>query len=297
MTRKIFIAITVFTLLLISITSKAQKADSTSQLQLLPKQKKKERSREFYFSWGYNSETYTRSNITINQPSLGNNFVFESINAHDHKGWDEGIFHLALSIPQYNYRLGLIINKEKDWGVEINFDHTKYIFADQHAHLVGTLDHRQVDTLINFNLNNGFYYYLNNGANFLLFNFVKRWHWIADKSGNLKVDVLGKAGIGPVIPHVQNAFFSNDSTSTEFRQQGNDPHFQLGGWNIGVEGALRVTFFKYAYLEYCNKLDYARYSNLKIYDNPPTNIGTAKQAFGTYEEILNLGVTFPVGKR
>jgi hypothetical protein len=290
MNRKLFFAIALVVFSLSAFTANAQET------------KKKKRSREFYFSWGYNSETYTRSNLTINQPSLGNNFVFESIDAHDHKGWDEGIFHLALSIPQYNYRLGLIIDKVKDWGVEINFDHTKYIFADQHAHLVGTLDHRQVDTLINFNLNNGFYYYLNNGANFLLFNFVKRWHWIADKSGNLKVDLLGKAGIGPVIPHVQNAFFSNDSTSTEFRQQGNDPHFQIGGWNIGVEGALRITFFKYAYLEYCNKFDYARYSNLKIYNGGNTsntlqNNGTAKQAFGTYEEILNLGVTFPVGKR
>ncbi|MEI9935306.1 MAG: hypothetical protein WDM71_10780 [Ferruginibacter sp.] len=123
---------------------------------------------------------------------------------------------------------------------------------------------------------------------------VKRWHWLADKSGNIKVDLLGKAGIGPVIPHVENGFFLNDTTG--LKQQKNDPHFQLGGWNVGVEAALRVTFFKYVYLEYCNKLDYARYSNLKIYDIPPGE-GTAKQAFGTYEEILNLGVTFPVGKR
>ena len=58
-----------------------------------------------------------------------------------------------------------------------------------------------------------------------------------------------------------------------------------------MEGALRVTAFQYVFLEYANKLDYARYSGLKIYK------GTAKQAFGTYEMILNLGVTFPIGKR
>jgi hypothetical protein len=289
MKRKIFIAIIVFTSSLNSFIVKAQ--DST-KLQIFPaSSKKKERSRELYFSWGYNTETYTKSNIRINQPGFGNDFVFESISGHDHKGWDEGLFHIALSIPQYNYRLGLIIDKVKDWGVEINFDHTKFIFSDQEAHLIGTLDHRHVDTLINFQNVNGFYYYLNNGANFLLFNFVKRWHWLADKSGNIKIDVLGKAGIGPLIPHVQNGFFTNDSTSNEFRQLPNDPQFQLGGWNIGVEGALRVTFFKYAYLEYCNKYDYARYSNLEVRD------GRAKQAFGTYEEILNLGVTYPVGKR
>jgi len=48
---------------------------------------------------------------------------------------------------------------------------------------------------------------------------------------------------------------------------------------------------KKVYLEFTNKIDYARYSNLKVYK------GTAKQAFGTYELILSLGYTFPMGKR
>jgi hypothetical protein len=173
-----------------------------------------------------------------------------------------------------------MFNAEKGFGIEINFDHTKFIFSDQNANLKGTLNHRAVDTTVAFNAANGFFYYLNNGANFLLFNFVRRWHIYASKSEKIKVDFLGKAGIGPVIPHVENSFFGEKNT----------PHFQFGGWNIGVEGALRATFFKYVFLEYTNKLDYARYSGLKIYQ------GTAKQAFGTYEMILNLGVVVPVGK-
>jgi hypothetical protein len=262
-----------------------------SPAQTVSKTKKKERKKEFYFSWGYNTEYYTHSTIKIDQPSLGNNYSFVDIKAHDHEGWNEGLFKLALSIPQYNYRFGLILDKQKDWGVEINFDHTKYIFADQAAHIKGTLGGRAVDTSVNFNLANGFFYYLNNGANFLLFNLVKRWHWYADKSQNVKVDFLAKAGIGPVIPHVQDGFFVDSATAGNLVEKPNDPHFQIGGWNIGVEGAIRATFFKYVYLEYTNKIDYARYSNLKIYE------GTAKQAFATYEFILNLGVTFPVGKR
>ena len=66
----------------------------------------------------------------------------------------------------------------------------------------------------------------------------------------------------------------------------NDPHFQVGGWNIGAEAALRATFYKTVYLEFANKLDYASYSGLGI------NNGTMRQAFGTYELILNLGFTF-----
>ncbi|MEP7144657.1 MAG: hypothetical protein ABI707_17375 [Ferruginibacter sp.] len=240
--------------------------------------KKPARKKELYFSWGYNKEWYTRSTVKVDQPTLGNHYSFVGIKAHDRVGWDDGLFKKAISIPQYNYRLGLFVNREKGIAVEINFDHTKFIFTDQAAHIKGTLNKKPVDSSVNFSQPN-FYYYLNNGANFLLFNIVKRWHWYATKSEKIKIDLLGKAGIGPVIPHVENMFFGN----------ANKPGFQLGGWNIGVEGAVRATFFSHVYLEYCNKLDYARYSNLKVYE------GTAKHAFGTYEMILNLGCTFPVG--
>ena len=67
--------------------------------------------------------------------------------------------------------------------------------------------------------------------------------------------------------------------------------FSVGGGNVGLEATVKATFFKYAFLEYANKLDYARYSNLKIYK------GTAKHAFGTYEMIMSIGVNLPVGKR
>ena len=242
--------------------------------------KKAARKKEFYFSWGYNKEWYTRSTVKINQPSLGNRYNFVGIRGNDRPGWDDGLFSKALTIPQYNYRIGLFLNKEKNIAVEINFDHTKFIFADQVAQVKGTLNNRFIDTAVNFSQPD-FYYYLNNGANFLLFNIVRRWHWYSQKNKKIKIDFLGKAGIGPVIPHVENGFFG----------QKNKKGFQFGGWNAGVEAAIRATFFNYVFLEYSNKVDYARYSGLKVYE------GTAKHAFGTYEMILSLGFTFPVGKK
>lgn len=246
-------------------------------------QKQKARRKgELYFSWGYNTEWYTRSNVKIRQPELANNYTFKSIRGHDRRGWDEGLFSKALTIPQYNYRIGYFFNDKRDLGVEINFDHTKFIFADgQQAHIQGTLAGKAVDSSVNFSAANGFYYYLNNGANFLLFNIVKRWHWQTNKAETIKLDALGKFGVGPVVPHVENSFFGN----------ANDPHFQIGGWNTGVEGALRATFYRHFYLEFAGKLDYARYSNLKIYK------GTASHAFGTAEIILNLGITLPAGPK
>ena len=124
---------------------------------------------------------------------------------------------------------------------------------------------------------NGFYYFLNNGANFFLINIVKRIGIYHTHDNSLHLDLLGKAGIGPVVPHVQNSFFG----------QANDPHFQFGGWNTGLEGAVRATFFRYLYLEFSNKMDYARYSGLNVYE------GKAHQAFGTYEMILSIGLVIP----
>jgi len=156
-------------------------------------QTKAPRKGEFYFSWGYNTEWYTKSNVKVNQPEIGNDYQFHQITGHDHKGWDEGLTHIALTIPQYNYRIGYFFDRIRGMGFELNFDHTKFIFKDgQQAHIQGKLGGRQVDTSVNFSQANGFYYYLNNGANFFLFNFVKRWKLYGTKDGNFRLDFLGQ---------------------------------------------------------------------------------------------------------
>ncbi|MFT3936962.1 MAG: hypothetical protein QM726_25270 [Chitinophagaceae bacterium] len=261
----------------------------SADAQTQQKTEKKKRRGEIYFSWGYNKEWYTRSNLKISQPDLGNNFTFKSIKGHDHPGWDEGIFSRALTIPQYNYRLGYFFGNKGDWGFEINFDHTKYIFEDnQMVHIKGTIGNKAVDEKVLFKDNpvpgadSSSYYYLNNGANFLLFNIMKRWNLLNNKKETIKIDGISKFGIGPLFPHVENKFFD---------QSANRSDFQFGGWNTGLEGAVRATFYKYVYLEFAGKLDYARYSHLHIYN------GSARQAFGTAEIILSLGITVPTGKK
>jgi hypothetical protein len=263
----------VLALLLILIVAKDTQCFATKT-----KKTKPTRTGSIYFSWGYNKEWYTNSTINISQPSLNNNYQMIHVSAHDHPGWDEGILNKAISIPQYNYRLGYFFGNKQDIGFEINFDHTKYLVSDpQTVRLSGTINGM---TLTNastlFSQSNGFFYYLNNGANFLLFNFVKRFE-LYKHNDNFRLDLLCKAGIGPVIPHVQNMFF----------HEANQQQFQFGGWNTGVETALRATIHKYGFIEFAQKGDYARYSNLEIYE------GTAKQNFATYELILSVGFFLP----
>lgn len=248
-----------------------------SQFSVVAQNKQKRKHSEWYFSWGYNTEWYTKSNLHVSQPELGNNYTMRGVVAHDNRGWDNGLFKKALTIPQYNYRIGMFLKNRPDLGIEINFDHTKYIITEgQGVKILGSLGNRSVDTTINFRESNGFFYFLNNGANFLLFNIVKRKELYLSSKGNFKLDFLGKAGIGPLVPHVENSLFG----------QKNDPLFQIGGWNVGTEGALKASFYRHFYLEFAGKLDYARYSHLHIYK------GFARQAFGTAELIMNAGWNF-----
>jgi hypothetical protein len=248
---------------------------------LFAQKKDTKRKHEIYFSWGYNGEWYTHSTIHISQPALANDYQLNSITAHDHPGWNEGLFTKQITVPQFNVRFGYVINEEKGWIFELNYDHPKFIVNDGNWRLTGKLNNRPVDTTIAFSQANGFHYFLNNGANFFLFDIVKRHHLFKSHDENFKLDLLGKFGVGFTVPHVDNELFGNSNTA----------HFQLGGWDTGIEAAIRTTFYKHIYLEYGNKLDYARYSGLKIYE------GTAHQAFGTYEMMLSLGLDFGVGKK
>jgi hypothetical protein len=245
------------------------------------KEKKVVSNGSFYLSWGYNTEWYTPSSINVTQESLGNNYTFNDLKSHDHIGWNN-LFSVPLSIPQYNYRLGYFFNKKQDLGIELSFDHTKFIVTQgQAAHITGTRNNKPFDTTAVIT-NDVLRYQLNNGANFFLLNIVKKFNFYTSaKTQNINVCGLGKFGVGPVIPHVDNTIFGKDNIS----------HFQFGGWNTGIEACLKVTFYKHIYLEYTNKLDYARYNHLRVYE------GYTKQSFLCYEMVLNIGYTFKTGKQ
>ena len=266
----------IFLSLCLSLTSHsfAQTADQPA--------KKKKHPGAIYFSWGYNQEWYTNSTVHVKQSELQNDYQMVQVKAHDHMGWNnKSIFKQALTIPQYNYRLGYYFNDKQDLAIELNFDHTKYIIKDgQTMRIKGTRSGMAVDENIVFSEANGFYYFLNNGANFFLFNIVKRYGLYHTKDRNLQIDLTGKVGIGPVIPHVENRLFGLR----------NDAGFQFGGWNTGAETAIRATVAKYGFLELSQKVDYARYSNLRVAS------GRARQAFGTYELILSAGFILPTRK-
>lgn len=94
---------------------------------------------KFYFYWGYNRETYTKSNIHFK----GENFDFTvkhavALDRQSPLALDPYLKIDQLTIPQYNYRLGYYISDK--YNITLGWDHMKYVMVqDQIAKVSGVI--------------------------------------------------------------------------------------------------------------------------------------------------------------
>lgn len=249
-------------LVLMSFKSNASTSDSTFH-------------RKIYLSWGYNKDWFTHSNIHLSDPN-GYDFVLYHAAAHDRPNFDkidQTISHLA--IPQYNYRIGWYFKNKPNHGIEINFDHTKYVMDDnQTVHMKGRIGttYFDQDTLVTPAF---LHFEHTNGANFFLLNYFSTKNIFQSK--HFSVDLIGKAGLGGVVPKTDVTIFGTRL----------DNKFHLAGWLMGMEGAARFTFFNHVYVETSAKTCLADYVNVLVVGD-----GRAHHAFGSLELIGNIGYQF-----
>ena len=234
---------------------------------------------EMYISWGYNANGYRPTDIHFTQSSLGNDFTLQDVSFHDSKGWTTGLLSHSVTGPQYNFQVGFFIRKNT--AFEINFVHPKAIVTQDHTvRMTGTLNGAAVDQNIVLSTN-VLMYKLNNGANFALFNVVRRVPLFRKPEQNGSVAALAKAGMGFVVPHTENTLFA----------QPNVPGFQFSGPDFGAEIAVRLNVFRGIFLEFCQKGVYASYHDLNIYS------GSAEQDLWTHVSALSFGRDFRIGKK
>ena len=225
-----------------------------------------------YFSAGYNTAWYSPSTIHVSQSQLGNSYDLVHVKG-DNKT------HTPISVYQLNYRLGYYCNYEQTLGIEFNYDPANYhVTEGQNVTLTGMVNSiPKVNKTIVFSAKKG-YSYNYDGANLMLLNIVRRIGIYHSNNQKLRFDAIIKGGIGPVMPHVKNSL-PVDAID--------NPQLEWGGWNAGLETALRVSIYRYGYIELAGKYDYANYSGLNIYD------GIASQQLSTYEAIASVGITIP----
>jgi hypothetical protein len=212
---------------------------------------KKEKKTEFYFSFGSHRAFYSKSDISfISNGHNPFNFTLEKSRARD----DQGIVW-SNKAPQYSYSLGFY-NKLKNYGIEFQFHHVKYIFRDnQVVHMNGTIGdkHYDQDTLVTPDFVE---FEHCDGANYALLNFVKRKNLASSQNQKSMLDLVLKAGAGVVIP------------KTESTIMGSYYHdkYALSGYMASIAGGLRYSFLKNFFAEATAMGAYANYTHFLIAD-------------------------------
>ncbi|MBS1646783.1 MAG: hypothetical protein JST67_05540 [Bacteroidetes bacterium] len=259
---------------------------------LLPKKTKV----TWYGVWGYNRDWFTNSTIHFvnhgnggpNDPVHGTyDFTIHDVTAHDKPQFD----HIAgswsdlvnVTIPQFNFRIGCYFNDKQDFGIELSYDHAKYVVTDgQNMHFTGTVEGHPLkyDSIPS---PHDFHFEHTDGANFWMLNFIKRWALWTSKNQKNSVGFIVKPGIGTVMPRTDVTIFSH--------RLNNDWHF--AGIIGGVETGMRAYFLKHLVIEFTVKASYADYMKCLVqgYGN-----GTASHTFGTLSAILNVGYQFYANK-
>jgi hypothetical protein len=241
----------------------------------------------FYLLWGYNRDAYTKSTIhfkndgnplEMNEYGVYDFTIYDAV-AHDRPNFDKIHDVINFTIPQYNYRMGYYFNNHKDWGIEINFDHAKYVVVDwQTVHIKGTILGQAVDkdTLLNPAY---FHFEHTDGANFLMVNGLKRWKFVTSKNSKHNLGAILKAGAGIVIPRTDVTIFGDRLNN----------NWHIAGVIVGVETGLRAELWKHWVMEFTGKLAYADYMNCLVHIK---GNGSAQQMFGTVECVFTMGYQF-----
>jgi len=233
-----------------------------------------------YIQWGYNTESYTKSNIHFKM-SNGNNFVLHNAVAHD-KGDFDAIYKepSQISIPQYNYRFGFYLNNSHSKALELNFDHAKYVVTDgQTVRVTGLIDGKPVDGDSVLNPNSFLHFEHTDGANWLHLNYVQQ-NILFNTASNKRplLTSVWKVGAGINIPR----------TDFTWRGERLNNNFHIAGYNVSAEAGLRLYMLRKVFFECTGKTGFVKYINA-LACTPTQKGNRATHSFGYVEAIATLG--------
>ncbi len=239
------------------------------------------RKHAFYLQWGYNHEVYSPSDIhffrTSSNPANAYDFTIHQALASDKPDFDAILTKpWEISVPQYNYRMGMFLDEARTSAIEINFDHTKYVVNDwQTVRVTGNLLGKTVDTMMVLHPQKLLHFEHTNGANFLQINYVKQKIILQNKAKSRSLlTAIGKLGAGVVIPKTDVTLWGKQL----------DNEFHIAGYTAAVELGLRYYPFQRFFIEPTVKGGFANYTDVLIMDE-----GKANHSFWYLQGILLVG--------
>ena len=169
-------------------------------------------------------------------------------------------FNRPLTVPQYILTGGYFFNDKHDLGIEVCWNHLKYVVTDnQVMHMTGTIDEQSfdLDTLVT----PGFVHLEHtNGNNYLIVSMLKRVQLLSSKNQQHKLSANFRLGPGLLIPKTESSITINGNLYH------NDGPFRVSGWVASIGAAMRYDFFKYFFFEPSIKGSYVDYTNVKLYE-------------------------------
>lgn len=246
-----------------------------------------EKKHQIYFLWGYNREVYTKSNIRFQNNGDPNrndqygqyDFTLEKAKGVDKPDFDQLGDVVNFTIPQYNFRIGWYFANKPNQGIEINYDHTKYVVYDgQTLRIKGTINGKSYnqDTLM---VRNQMHFEHTDGANFWMVMYIRKFKLHGSQNGKHHLFMVGKVGGGPVIPRTDVTLFGNRLNN----------RFHLAGYCTGLSAAFRAELWKHFTIELEAKTGHAHYLNALVQGK---GNGKASHYFGYLEGIFCVGYTF-----
>lgn len=243
----------------------------------------------FYLMWGYTRAWYSKSTIHFKDhsnkyyPETGKyhdyDFTVYDAKAKDRPDFDAIKDVINITIPQFVVHGGYYFNNKRDLGIEINYDHAKYVVTNyQKVRVKGTFNGNYVDKDTILDPDNFLHFEHTDGANFWMVNLLKRWKFF-EPSKKFNAGFVVKPGAGIVYPRTDVTMFGT--------RLNNDWH--IAGWIAGVESALRVEFLKHGVFEFAGKGVYADYRKCLVLGK---GNGTARHHFFATQLTMTLGVSF-----
>ncbi|MBC7862575.1 MAG: hypothetical protein IAF38_06330 [Bacteroidia bacterium] len=206
-------------------------------------------------------------------------FKVYNVKAHDRPDFN-GIQDLVnITIPQFNFRIGYFFNNKRDEGIELNYDHAKYVVDDwQTVRMKGSAFGRHFDNDTILDPAN-FHFEHTDGANFWNFNYVRRWNLLKSKNEKYKLNFIGRAGLGFVMPRTDITIFGNRVNN----------NWKIAGMCANTEMGLRGEFWKHLVLEFTGKAVAADYASCLVQGK---GNGKASHFMLAAELIGNIGYQF-----
>ncbi len=262
---------------------------SQTEISSIPSESKRLKKGNIYLMWGYTRATYSKSDIHFENrsntyyPETGkyHNYDFTIYNAEakDRPDFNQIKDVVNITIPQFVMRAGYYFNNKKDFGIELNYDHTKYVVTNyQKVHIKGDFNGNYIDKDTILDPDNFLHFEHTDGANFWMLNFIKRWK-LYQPSKNFNVGFVVKPGAGIVYPR------------TDVRMQGTrlNNKWHMAGWIVGLESGFRLEFLKNGVFEFMGKGSFADYRNVLVLGK---GNGKANHHFFTGQLTMTIGATF-----